>query len=243
VQRMSHNSSHHRPEKGSAKSVARNVAPGVRAILPLATLWLIACAAVLRAQQPAQPLATFTAPDGAFSFHHSGDLIRCQKTEQKDGGAGSWKPTENCVAYFPVCDGDVGPGQKSIACFAYPRNKFTNTKAFEAATFSVEIMDQVATEKDCLTGPPSLSNQTPRATTIGGVSFAVFELSDAGMNQNVSGHVYRTFHRGVCYQLGINLATANAQAFDPPVVAVTQDDLQQINNRLEQARDSFRFLK
>ncbi len=211
--------------------------------MPLAAFCLIVCVAILRAQNNAEPLATFTAPDGAFSFHHSGELMRCQKTEPADGGAQSWKPAENCVAYFPVCDGDVGPGQKSIACFAYPRNKFTNTKAFAAATFSVEAMNQIATEKACLAGPSAASNQPPRATTIGGVSFAVFEFSDAGMNQSVNGHVYRTFHRGMCYQLGINVATTNAQVFDPPARALAKEDLQEINNRLEQARDSFRFLK
>ena len=137
----------------------------------------------------------------------------------------------------------ASPGQTSIACFAYPRNKFTNTLAFEAATFSVELIDDRATAKSCLAGPDVEDADEQGSTRIHGVSFAVFEFGEGGMNQAVEVHVYRTFHKGKCYQLGVNLATASVETDDPPQRELTDNDLNEINGTLERARNSFRFLK
>lgn len=102
------------------------------------------------AQSHTEALKTFTAPSGAFSFNYSNQLIRCAKNPR---GENIWDPAENCSADHPTCDDDAGQRQTSIACFAYPRNKFTNTRAFEAATFSVEVVDDRTTAESCLAGP------------------------------------------------------------------------------------------
>jgi hypothetical protein len=193
------------------------------------------------AQRP-DTLKSFTAPDGTFSFRHSNQLIQCQQTKQADGGY-SWIPTENCVAYFPVCDDEIAQDSTPIACFAYTRDKFTNTESFEAATFSVEVLNQAATEKDCLTKPSDEIFVGRGNVKIQGVTFAVFEFREGGISQGVGGHIYRAFHQGKCYQLGINEVTATAQTFDPPARELTKDDWRQVEGSLEQARDSFRFLK
>jgi hypothetical protein len=39
------------------------------------------------------------------------------------------------------------------------------------------------------------------------------------------------------------VATANAQTYDPPERELLKDDWREVRGRLEQARDSFRFLK
>ena len=91
--------------------------------------------------------------------------------------------------------------------------------------------------------PPDEIFRRQKDVTIHGVSFAVFEFGEAGMSQGVSGDVYRTFHRGKCYQLGINLATANAQTFDPPATEFTKDDWREVQGKLKRALNSFRFLK
>jgi hypothetical protein len=81
-------------------------------------------------------------------------------------------------------------------------------------------------------------------TRIHGVSFAAFEFGEGGMNQGVDVELYRTFHSGKCYQLGINFATANnPEDFDPPIRTLTEKDENEINGRLEEDRKSFRFLK
>jgi len=204
----------------------------------LFTFFLMAGAAKSWAQNLSPEI--FTAPDGMFTFRYSSLLIHCQQKAQGTGGGYHWIPAENCAAYHPVCDAEAGEDNTAIACFAYPRSKFTDTGAFEAATFSVEMVNQVATEQDCMSGPEDqIFVKRPRAR-INGVSFAVFAFGEAGMNQSVGGHVYRTFHRGKCYQMGINVATANV---DPPDRKLTRADWVEVNRCLGQARDSFQFLK
>jgi hypothetical protein len=141
----------------------------------------------------------FTDPDGAFSFSYSHQIIRCEKNPQ---GEWSWNPPRTCSAYIPVCDQLIGTQQRqtSIACFAYLQNKFTNTPAFEAATFSVEIVDHNATRKSCLTEISEADEEQVGTTTINGISFTMFEIRTGAMNQFLDAHAYRTFHKGKCYR-------------------------------------------
>jgi hypothetical protein len=202
----------------------------------------MSCTAASWAQSRAPTLKTFTALDGAFTLSYSSELIVCQRKTQESGEGSYWAPPESCAAYHPVCDGEVAEDSTPIACFAYPRNQVTDTGAFEAATFSVESIDRIVTAKACLAGPADQISRRP-PVKINGVSFSTFEFGDAGMNQSVGGNVYRTFHRGKCYQLGINVAMANAQVFDPPERELTKSDWHEVKGSLEQVRDSFRFLK
>jgi hypothetical protein len=80
-------------------------------------------------------------------------------------------------------------------------------------------------------------------TTIRGVRFKILEFAEGGMSQGIDTEVYRGFRRGTCYQLGINVATADSHAFDPPARQLTKKDWHQVKGSLEQARDSFRFTK
>jgi len=208
--------------------------------------WLILLAAPAWTQdtgkkQAPKDLQTFTSPDGTFQFAYAALLIRCEL--QKNAAGFSWIPERNCSAYHPVCDAETGPDITPIACIAYPKNNFTDTEAFQAATFSVETVNGVTSAEKCLAGPESGLFESRDPVQIHGVSFAVFEFSEGGMNKAVAGHIYRAFHRGNCYQLGINAATATADVFDPPARELTKSDWQEINCRLEQARDSFQFLK
>lgn len=198
---------------------------------------------------------TFVAPDGSFSFRYSENLVNCKQL--KDG----WRPPESCTSYVPVCD-DVlreevhTPIQTSFACFGYPRNKVANSPipeesdpivghqtTLEAATFSVETLDGEKTEKGCLAARPLVRTESRAGwTKINSVRFAVFDTGDAGTGSDMVGHAYRTFHRGKCYQLGVNLATSHGD-FEPPVPELTKSDQSEISGTLQQARKSFRFLK
>lgn len=210
--------------------------------------WSVLTPSLSWAQSHAEALKTFTAPDGAFSFRYSNDLIHCEHKMQGFGEDYYWTP-DICTAYEPTCDELADPfhGQTSIACFAYPKNKFTDTEAFEAATFSVEVVAEQTTAKSCLAGPnlkgprgEGLDVDKLGTTRINGVSFARFELGEAGMNQGVDVKLYRTFHKRKCYQLGIDEANAAAVLFDPPA---KEADWGEVEGMLEQARKSFRFLK
>jgi hypothetical protein len=190
------------------------------------------------AQNHTEALKTFTAPDGAFNVRYWDQLVRCKPNGE---------PANICSAYHAVCDGLLVGEQYgvAVACFAYPRNKFTNTPAFEAATFSVEVLDAHATAKICLAGPEEegLDVDKHGTTRIHGVSFAAFEFGEGGMNQGVDVELYRTFHNGKCYQLGINRAGADPTVFDPPVRDLSDADEREVNGTLKQALKSFQFLK
>jgi hypothetical protein len=187
-----------------------------------------------KAQRSADSFKTFTAPDGTFSFRYSSELTDCSSKP------GQVLP-ENCMAYFPMCsreDQDV----RVITCFAYPRNKYTNTGAFEAAMFSVNV-SEVETEKECV--EPSDQDHKPRKTAASthGVSFSVFEGAEGRMSQSHTWRVYSAFHNGKCYHLALDWAMANSQAFDPPAKQITKEGWADIERRLEEPRRSFRFLK
>jgi hypothetical protein len=132
----------------------------------------------------------------------------------------------------------------TLVCLAYPRNKYTDTPAFEAAAFSVGVVGKIANEADCRAGSANWNvEEKGKAVTIGGATFHVFRTSSAGMSQGFDQLIYRTFHTGKCYQLAIATAVANAKVFDPPAREMTQLDWNQVNHTLEQVRDSFAFLK
>jgi hypothetical protein len=215
----------------------RAMKPRRAAMLTLAG-WVLLGASFCWAQSATK---TFTAPDGAFTFRYWENLVHCKHLET---GSNAWDPGDICMAYIPVCDDLIGrEHQTSIACFAYPRNNFTNTPAFEAATFSVEIVNDEKTEKGCRAARPDSTEKPAGTTAINGVSFAVIEFGDSAMNQWMGGHAYRTFHSGKCYQLGVNFAESNPVDYDPPIRSLTDKDENEINGRLDQTRKSFRFLK
>lgn len=196
----------------------------------------------LHAPHCAPALKTYTSPDGSFRFTYPDLLIECEKREQPGGY--TWVQKE-CSAYFPTCDQGIGLNQneKTVACFAYPRNDHSDSDTFEAATFSIARINDIADERGCLS--PSLDQIDIRKGTarIHGARFAVFERGEGGMSQAVGATVYRTFHSKQCYQLAITQATASAAAFDPPPRELTKEDWTAIYGSLRQALSSFRFLK
>lgn len=192
---------------------------------------------------PTRPaLKTFTSPDGAFRFKYPELLIHCEQRPHQSGD-GSWVQ-DACTGYGGVCDDLADLNHRTLVCFAYPRDKYTNTPAFQAAAFAVGVTDQVQTEKECLAGSRNWNvDRIEKPVIIGGVLFNVFETSDAGMNQGIDATIYRAFHAGKCYQLSIAMAQGNEKVFDPPVRELSEQDGKEVNRRLEQARESFRFLK
>jgi hypothetical protein len=207
-------------------------------------LWLIALSAGMQAQSPQSTHAvkTFTAPDGVFQFNYSDTLIVCHQQKQEWGGY-TWVPAKNCLAYHPVCDGLTPEKYEALVCLAYPRDQHAASPAFEAATFSVEVLDDVATAEACVAKPDNDAFTPQAPININSISFAVFRYEEAGMSQSVRGNVYRTFHNGKCYQSGINDASSSAWADAPPWRDMSQQGWDEVNRVLDQARDSFRFLK
>jgi hypothetical protein len=190
------------------------------------------------AQKNAPPgaLHTFTSPDGSFQITYSDVLIRCELRLQKGSEkAYEWKQPE-CVAYIPVCDADPNP-DTSLLCLAYPRNQYSDTSVFEAAAFSVS--ETSGNEKDCI----GAAARTGKTVEIGGVKFYRTEEGDAGMSHHHASRDYLTYRNGKCYDMSVAVSTTSGGAFDPPQPEFSESDWKQIRRPLEQARDSFRFLK
>ena len=198
---------------------------------------LIAC--LVLAQDSASPSAsiapafkTYTSPDGTFQFTYPALLIRCELRPQNNGEEYGWIQPE-CISYHPVC-GDNPTPSEPLVCIAYPSNEHTHGDDFEAAAFSAS--ETVSSEKDCL----SEGVRKGKTVEIGRVKFYFVEETDGGMNQARHSKGYVAFRNGRCYAIGTTVATATVE---PPLRQLTQQDWAEIYGKLEQARDSFRFLK
>ena len=144
--------------------------------------WYVLSSPFSWAQSHSAELKNFTAPDGAFTFSYSG-LIDCERNREAEDDS------RFCFAY--LCDDVVDRAEgdlKSIACFAYPRNKLTNTPAYQGATFSVEVVDGNATEKSCPAPKiPDVFDERVGSTTIHGVSFEVLSYGTVGAGSGEDG--------------------------------------------------------
>jgi hypothetical protein len=202
------------------------------------------CETYQKSAEAEDALKTFL--NNEFTFQYASLLASCQKKEFETGDGYSWEPN-SCNAYFPVCDDQGSQGGTTLACIAYPKEKFQDAPTFEAAAFSVASVEGTHSEKDCLGGSPDWAvdpRQIGGNVTINGAKFKAFEVGDAGMSQSLGGQVYRTFHTGRCLQLAIRWAMASEGAFDEDSInKFTKEDADEVRSRLEQARDSFRFVK
>jgi hypothetical protein len=64
------------------------------------------------------------------------------------------------------------------------------------------------------------------------------------MSHYQSGDMYRAFHNKKCYELGIQEIDGSFGAYDPGTIKeFTKRDAEEVRARLEQALDSFVFLK
>ena len=141
-----------------------------------------------------------------------------------------------------VCD-DAAGSASTIACFAYPKDKFKEKPTFSAAAFFVaEILE--ATQEVCLAGSQQWLFLSPETTKINAVTFRLFRISDSWTSGGQTGEIYRVFHNKKCYEVGIQEAHTSSAAYDPETIKeFSKQDQDEVHGRLKQALDSFRFLK
>jgi len=198
------------------------------------------CQADQRSAAAENEMKTFS--NGVFQFQYAALLIPCEKKRQEKAEGFYWAQ-DSCSAYFPVCD---DAKSETSVCIAYPKKKFEDAPTFEAAAFSVAIEEDASNEKDCLAvalDAGSRAQKTATMKTINEIKFKVFETGEGGMSQSVDSTVYLIFHQGKCYALSISMAGANSGAFDPGINEFTPEDAKEVQGRLEQALNSFRFLQ
>jgi hypothetical protein len=172
-----------------------------------------------------------TTPEARQTFRSDGTQFTYPISYTLYTGAGQ-VPTDTC--------------QSAAACVVYPRDRYAGTN-FLAASFEERVIDGAKTKRSCLT--PQMNASIPEFTVardpkiINGVQFLQGTSADAAASLYMSTDLYRTFHRGRCYELSINLATNSFGSFDPGTVMefTTQDDLR-VRNELRTILHSFKFV-
>ncbi len=171
----------------------------------------------------------FISRDGTFRFN-LGVLVRCTKHSHRA-----------CDAYLSVCDNSSTTPGSTLVCFGYP-SELKHYGTHMAAAFSVSRLGRSVTRRECLDGSPD-GARSGGTVAINDVKFRVFHVGDAAMSHYLKGRVYRTFHHERCYELAIRVTWTNPMVLDPPGKNLTREDWKDLNQRLDQPLDSFRFLK
>jgi hypothetical protein len=221
----------------------------------LITFFVCALTTVGYAQVPLNqtPLKTFTSSDGLFRFNYSDVLIVACDSQNGAGSATSSSSKTSpdqpsglsipapCTSQF--CDGPGSEGT-SLACFAYPKERFENKSSFVGATFYVSEIKSAKTKKLCMDGSPDWFVIKSRGvTTINHIVYQSFVIGDNWTSHGQSGPAYRTFHNGKCYELGFQTVMSRAE-YDPGTVKeFTKKDQSEVEGRLRTPLNSFVFLK
>jgi hypothetical protein len=192
---------------------------------------------------PAQTtLQTFTSPDRVFKFQYSSVLVHCTSQQSEDGYPGSWVP-DACSSQQGVCD-DAASSATTIACFAYPKDDFKDKPTFSAAAFFVAEVRAATTPGACLKGSPNWLIVSSQSARINSISGKLFRITSEWTSGGQDGEIYRVFHDKRCYEFGIQEATTSPAAYDHEAIKeFTKRDAAKVRASLEQARDSFTFLK
>jgi hypothetical protein len=188
----------------------------------------------------AQTLKTYESADGTFRFKYSKILIDCSPLLTQ--GKADSSVMDACMSQGSVCD-DGGGDAKTIACFAYPKDKFQDKPTFIAATFFVAEAPGLNTEQACLQKSPNWMVTGTRTATINGVHFRVFEIGDSWTSGSQGGPIYRVFHGGKCYELGLQTAMVNGGYDDEVMKKFTKQDAEDIHSKLKEVLHSFEFSK
>jgi hypothetical protein len=181
-------------------------------------------------------LRAFTSSDGIFQFKYSSVLAQCSPERTEGGLSGSWVP-EGCL-----CNDE--DSVTTIACFAYPKDKFKDKPTFVGAAFFAAEVQPATTASACLQGSRNWLVRSVQIARINSVSFKHFRVSDAWTSHYQTGDIYRVFHDQKCYEVGIQEINASAGLYDPGTIKeFTKRDAGEVRALLEQALDSFVFLK
>jgi len=195
---------------------------------------------MLAVLSPAQTLKTYESADGVFRFKYSKILVDCLPLLTQ--GKAESSVVDACMSQAGVCD-DGGGDARTIACFAYPKDRFRGKPTFTAAAFFVADVPGLKTEQACLQRSPNWLVTGTRSATLNGVHFTVFEIEDNWLGGGQSGPIYRTFHGGKCYELGTQTAMVRGGYDDEIIKRFSKQDAQEVDTKLKQPLHAFEFVK
>jgi hypothetical protein len=167
--------------------------------LVVGVLWLI-FGALSASAQGAPTLDTFTSSDGIFQFVYP-------QTYELLVGERILKATQGRRQAISVCD-----FLTAIACVIYPIGPEEDMR-FEAAGFSAGTVPAVTNESECLTYADQLRREDGDVMQPTSIAINDHVFRHAFNRKRMPGHVqaddfYRTFKNGKCYELRIEISTA-----------------------------------
>ncbi len=190
-------------------------------------------------QQRSQRDSVFISADSTFQFSYPSNFQICK--------AGNMGPCEK--SFIPACDSDA------LICVVYPTEAFAGN-GLEAAAFQIsEIHDnrQEMTADVCATPyPPKteagvsewpefmISAKHP-TEMIDGVLFVHGTIGDGATSHWHSVDLYRTFHRGRCFELALSEAGTDPGVSDPPEKPLSLQQQKSLDAGLSRILHSFRF--
>ncbi|HEY2823485.1 MAG TPA: hypothetical protein VGJ06_20745 [Candidatus Acidoferrum sp.] len=179
----------------------------------------------------------FTSADGAFGFHYSPELVKCEAQDAKVTSESVWAPAEACR-----CN-DPGGAAVTAVCFGYPKDKFKDKPTFNGASFFVATDTNAGDASSCMAGSANWGDVKGENTTIGSATFRHFVVSDAAMSHYSNSEIYRGYRAGKCYELVIQEMTTNPDVYDAGTQKFSKEDETEVRGKLLQALQSFRLLK
>jgi len=205
---------------------------------------LVAAILVLGISSPLLAQTTtqvFTTPKGAFQFNYDSPLVRCARVPTSAEGGNEWIPFPSCQN--GVCEDQALPSASTAACVAYPHDEFSKKVAFGAAAFFVAEVESGSTAPVCLQADPAWQTESSANSTLADEPSAQFRTVDHWMMHARDSVIYRVFHQGKCYEIGIQRVQVNTTAYDPGTFEeFTARDDARVEHRLGQVLRSFRFL-
>jgi hypothetical protein len=142
-----------------------------------------------------------------------------------------------------VCEDQDLPAGSAVACLAYVGDEFSEKVAFGAGALFVAQVQMASTENSCRQGQPGWIPQSTGNSTMAGEQAAQFRSEDRWMMHYRESVIYRVFHRGKCYEIGIQRVHNSTAPYDPGTFKeFTPQDEATVQRRLGQALQTFRFL-
>lgn len=163
-------------------------------------------------------LAILLAPAMLVSAQQTtGSLRRFYSKELKVGFRypAGWK--------FELGDGLVGGdnfrrlAKVTVPEKSYPRTNFTDATA--------SLVAGSVSEAACREFQPDVPPAKPRKIQIGNLAFYVVSVEEGAAGTFYRRRIYRTFHDAKCYEVSLDLQTANMAAYDPGTVKAVNDKM------------------
>jgi len=125
----------------------------------------------------------------------------------------------------------------SVGCLLYEGRDYEGT-GFHGAGLSVNVLRELRTPETCaqIANP---SDNSIGKEVISGITFSSGSVRDAAAGTASWGPVYRTFYKGVCFEIAITEVASSGQYFDPPR---PDYDTTQLDKKFDAIVHTFKFI-